>query len=228
MEAAQAEALQLFQPVTLGWALFFNIRFHLAIHAYDVALQLSDELLARIERHGIYLFQSSAKIFRGQCLAALGEPQMGVKLIKNGISAHQASGVKMNLPTHFTSLAQAYGRAAQPELGLRELFKAEEHTEVTGERVDEAEMHRVRGDLLYALHDTAAAEASFCRAISIAQCQNARLLELTAVLSLARLWRDQDKSIEARDVVARIFSWFTEGFDMPVLQDAKMLLDELA
>jgi class 3 adenylate cyclase/tetratricopeptide (TPR) repeat protein len=228
MEAAQAEALQLFQPVTLGWALFFNIRFHLAIHAYDVALQLSDELLARIERHGIYLFQSSAKIFRGQCLAALGEPQMGVKLIKNGISAHQASGVKMNLPTHFTSLAQAYGRAAQPELGLRELFKAEEHTEVTGERVDEAEMHRVRGDLLYALHDTAAAEASFCRAISIAQCQNARLPELTAVLSLARLWRDQDKSIEARDVVARIFSWFTEGFDMPVLQDAKMLLDELA
>ena len=228
MEAAQAEALQLLQPVTLGWALFFNIRFHLSIHAYDIALHLSDELFARIERHGIYLFQSSAKIFRGQCLAALGEPQMGIKLIKDGLSAHHTSGVKMNLPTHYTSLAQAYGRAAQPETGLKELLKAEEHTEVTGERVDEAEMHRVRGQLLYALHDTAAAEASFFRAISIAQRQSSRLLELAAVVNLARLWHGQGKRIEARDILARIFAWFSEGFDMPVLRDAKILLDELA
>jgi predicted ATPase len=227
MEAAQAEALRLLQPVTLGWALFFNIRFHLAIQAYDVALQLSDELLARIERHGIYLFQSSANIFRGQCLAALGQPEIGVNLIKDGLNAHQASGVRMNLPTHFTSLAQAYGRAAQSERGLKQLVKAEEHIEATGERVDEPEMHRVRGELLCALHDTAAAEASFCRAISIARRQSARLLELTAVLSLARLWCDQGKRTKARDLLAPIYDWFTEGFDTPVLQDGRVLLDKL-
>src|SRR6516164_4011415 len=110
----------------------------------------------------------------------------------------------------------------------KELLTVEEHTEVTGERVDEAEMHRVRGQLLYALDDTAAAEASFSRAISIAQRQSSRLLELTAVVSLARLWHGQGKRIQARDILARIFGLFDEGFDMPVLQDAKILLDELA
>jgi hypothetical protein len=69
VEAAWAEALRLTQPVTLGWALFFNIRFHLAIHAHDTALQLLDDLLHRIEQYGIYLFEPSAHIFRGQCLA---------------------------------------------------------------------------------------------------------------------------------------------------------------
>jgi predicted ATPase len=95
-------------------------------------------------------------------------------------------------------------------------------------RADEAEMHRVRGQLLYALHDTAAAEASFFRAISMAQRQSSRLLELAAIVNLARLWRGQGKRIEARDILARIFAWFNEGFDMPVLRDAKILLDELA
>jgi tetratricopeptide (TPR) repeat protein len=141
VEAARAEALRLVQPVTLGWALFFNIRFHLAIHAHDAALQLLDELLCRIEQYGIYLFEPSANIFRGQCLAALGESQIGVELIKGGLAAHRASGVKMNLPTHLTSLAYAYGRAGQSKRGLRLLVKAEEYAEESGERVDEAEIH---------------------------------------------------------------------------------------
>ena len=225
--AARAEALRLIQPVTLGWALFFNIRFHLAIHDYDAALQLLDELLHRIERHGIYLFESSASIFRGKCLAALGEPQTGIELIKRGLAAHRASGVKMNLPTHFTSLAYAYGRAGQSERGVRLLVKAEEYAEETGERVDEAEIHRVRGDLLHDLHDVAGAEASFRRAIDIARRQSAKLPELVAVLSLARLWCGQGKRAEARDLLIRTYNWFTEGFGTPVLRDAKMLLDKL-
>jgi len=141
----------------------------LAIHAYDVALRLLDDLLRQIHQRGIYLFGSSEKIFRGQCLAALGDPQVGVDLIKDGLAAHHSSGVKMNLPTHLTSLAHAYGCAGQSKRGLRLLVKAEEYVEMTGERVDEAEIHRVRGDLLCALHDAAAAEASFRRAIAIAQ-----------------------------------------------------------
>jgi len=228
VEAARAEALRLTQPVTLGWALFFNIRFHLAIHAHDTALQLLDDLLHRIEQYGIYLFEPSAHIFRGQCLAALGESQIGAELIKGGLAAHQASGVKMNLPTHFTSLAYAYGCAGQWKRGLRLLVKAEEYAEESGERVDEAEIHRVRGDLLYALRDLAGAEASLRRAIGIARGQSAKLPELVAVLSLARLWCGQGKRAEARDLLMRIYNSFTEGFGTPVLRDAKVLLDELA
>jgi predicted ATPase len=90
-----------------------------------------------------------------------------------------------------------------------------------------AETHRVRGELLCALHDTAAAEVSFYRAISIARRQRARLLELTAALSLARLWCDQGERTKARDLVAPIYDWFTEGFDTPVLRDGRVLLDKL-
>ena len=134
----------------------------------------------------------------------------------------------MNLPTHLTSLAHAYGCAGQSKRGLRLLVKAEEYVEMTGERVDEAEIHRVRGDLLCALHDAAAAEASFRRAIAIAQGQSAKLSELIAVLSLSRLWYGQGKRAEARDLLVPIYNGFTEGFDTPVLRDAKALLDDLA
>jgi predicted ATPase len=89
-------------------------------------------------------------------------------------------------------------------------------------------MHRLRGTLLLSIHERAAAEDSFRRAIIVAQQQSAKFWELRAATSLARLWRDQGKRIEARDLLAPVYGWFTEGFDTPVLQDAKALLDELA
>lgn len=108
------------------------------------------------------------------------------------------------------------------------LVKAEEYVEVTGERVDEAEIHRVRGDLLCALDNVAAAEASFRRAIGIARSQSAKLLELITVCSLARLWCGQGRRAEARDLLVPVYNGFAEGFGTPVLRDAKVLLDELA
>ena len=89
-------------------------------------------------------------------------------------------------------------------------------------------MHRLRGDLLKATGDQAAAEQSYHQALVVAQRQSAKLFELRAATSLARLWRDQGKRTEARDLLAPIYGWFTEGFDTPVLQDTKALLDELA
>jgi predicted ATPase len=88
-------------------------------------------------------------------------------------------------------------------------------------------MHRLRGTLLLSMNERAAAEDSFCRAIIVAQQQSAKFLELRAATSLARLWLDQGKRTEARDLLAPIYGWFTEGFDTPVLRDAKALLDEL-
>jgi len=95
------------------------------------------------------------------------------------------------------------------------------------ERWSESDVHRVRGELLIAVGDAVVAEKSLYQAIGVARRQSAKLFELRAAASLARLWRDQDKRTEARDLLAPIYNWFTEGFDTPVLKDAKALLDQL-
>ena len=89
-------------------------------------------------------------------------------------------------------------------------------------------MHRLRGTLLVSMNERAAAEDSYRHALAVARQQCAKFWELRAAFDLARLWRDQGKCIEAHDLLAPIYSWFTEGFDTPVLQDAKALLDQLA
>ena len=89
-------------------------------------------------------------------------------------------------------------------------------------------MHRVRGELFLSMHDDGAAEASFRKAINVAQHQSAKTWELRASMSLARLWRDQGKAQQARELLAPVYGWFTEGFDTRDLKEAKALLEELA
>ena len=89
-------------------------------------------------------------------------------------------------------------------------------------------MHRSRGNLLYALGDPSAAEESYHQALAVAKRQSAKLWELLAAVSLARLWHDQGRRTEARDLLAPIYGWFTEGFDTPDLKEAKALLDALS
>jgi len=115
----------------------------------------------------------------------------------------------------------------QPVKGLSCLAEAAQITETTEERVGEAELYLVRGDLLTAIGDRAAAEQSYHQALAVAERQSAKLLELRAATSLARLWRDQGKRTEARNLLAPVYGWFTEGFGTPVLQEAKALLDQL-
>ena len=88
-------------------------------------------------------------------------------------------------------------------------------------------MHRVRGELFLSMHDDGAAEASFRKAINVAQHQSAKTWELRAAMSLARLWRDQGKVQQARELLAPVYGWFTEGFDTRDLKEAKALLDVL-
>jgi predicted ATPase len=99
--------------------------------------------------------------------------------------------------------------------------------EETQERWCEAELHRAKGDLLSSAAKPDEAEACFVKALAIARRQSAKTWELRAAASLARLWRDQGKRTEARDLLATIYGWFTEGFDTPALKDAKALLDQL-
>jgi predicted ATPase len=111
---------------------------------------------------------------------------------------------------------------------MNHLAEAAEIIETKEERALEVELHRLRGNLLRATGDRSAAEQSYHQALAIAKRQSAKLWELHAATSLARLWCDQGKRTAARDLLAPVYGWFTEGFDAPVLQDAKALLDELA
>jgi predicted ATPase len=120
--------------------------------------------------------------------------------------------------------------AAWPGSARRRSHLAEvrRFAEETGDRWALAEVLRLRGDVLLAMSDPAAAEAGYREAIAVAQRQSAKLWELRAATSLARLWRDQGRRPDARDLLALVYGWFTEGFGTPVLQEAKALLDELA
>jgi predicted ATPase len=133
-----------------------------------------------------------------------------------------------SIPSYRTSLAQVLGEAGRPTDGLAQLDEAERQIEATQEHWTEADMYHCRGKLSVCLGDLPLAEQSLQRAIAVARSQTAKLYEVRAATSLARLWRDQGKRTEAHDLLAPIYGWFTEGFDTPVLEEAKALLDELA
>jgi predicted ATPase len=133
------------------------------------------------------------------------------------------------LPRLLASLASASAMLGRPAEAWHYLAEAAQIVEATDERVFEAEvLYRVPGDLLNASGDWSGAERHYHQAITVAKRQSAKLDQLRAATSLARLWRDQGRRTEARELLAPIYEWFTEGFDVPVLMEAKALLDELA
>ena len=133
-----------------------------------------------------------------------------------------------SMPWALLALPQVHAKLERPIDGLNSLAEAEQIIREGKQRRDEAELYRRRGGLLTAIGNEAAAEQNYRQGLTVANRQNAKTLELRAATSLARLWRDQGKRTEAHDLLAPIYGWFTEGFDTPVLQDAKALLDELA
>jgi class 3 adenylate cyclase/predicted ATPase len=231
-EDAIAEARRLGHSYTLAIALAFSLPQHYiggwAAHSPSEALRRIKELEVLSTQHGLSSFRGNAIVWRGSCLAALGHPLQGVEVIKQGIAATRASGVSSFIPHSITLLADAYGMAGQPAAGLEWLGEAMSIIEATGERWYEAEIRRLRGDLLRAAGGGPTAEASFRDAIAVASKQQAKLFELRACTSLSRLWRDEGKRQQAHDLLAPIYGWFTEGFYTLDLKEAKVLLDELA
>jgi predicted ATPase len=134
------------------------------------------------------------------------------------------------MPTYLSYLAKAYAGVGQFEDACRCIGEAIAAVESTKEGWCEAEVHRTAGEiaLLSTEPDAAKAEAYFARALSIARKQHTKSWELRAATSLARLWRDQDKRRQARDLLVPVYGWFTEGFDTLDLKEAKALLDDLA
>jgi predicted ATPase len=191
--------------------------------------QSAEEALAISGEKGFPFTLGVGNIMRGWCLGTLGQAEEGIPLLLRGIDIWRATGANLVIPFFLTTLAEVYGMAAQPEEGLNRLAEAAKSVETTTqERWAEAEMHRMRGTLLLSMHEHAAAEDSYHHALAVAQRQSAKFWELRAATSLARLWREQGKHAEAHDLLAPIYGWFTEGFDTPVLRDAKALLDQLA
>jgi predicted ATPase len=149
-------------------------------------------------------------------------------VIRRGLADYRATGAELFSPYFLALLADAHGRADQAAIGL--LADALDGVERTGVRWIEAELHRLRGELRLALPepDQSEAEACFRRALAVAHEQQAKLWELRAATSLARLWRDQRRRNEAHDLLAPIYGWFTEGFDTADLKEARALLDDLS
>jgi predicted ATPase len=161
-------------------------------------------------------------------LAQQGQVEAGIARMHEGLAARLAVDAKAHRPGFLAMLAETYGEAAQPEQGLYLLDEALDQVESTGECMSEAELHRLKGELLQMQgtneHEV---EACFLRALAIARQQEAKSLELRAVMSLSRLWRQQKRQ-QAHDLLAAIYGWFREGFDTADLKDAKALLESLA
>ena len=153
---------------------------------------------------------------RAGCTRSSGELEQGIAELRQGLAECVAEGVMVLRPYWKGYLAEALARAGRVDEGLAVLEEALEQVERTGERFGEAELRRLKGELLLQRgDDPEEAEACFRRAIEVAQRQEAKSWELRATTSLARLLREQGRVAEAREMLAAIYGWFTEGFDTP-------------
>jgi class 3 adenylate cyclase/predicted ATPase len=193
----------------------------------EAILALAAQLSAISREHGFPLYSAFGRMMSGWSLGVDEAAAKGIDLMLQGIAEMGDMGCKLTLPFGLMALAELYGRAGQADEGLDRLAEAAKVVEATQERWADPEMHRLRGSLLLLKGEAAAAEKSYEQALAVAQRQSAKFWELLAALDLACLWREQGKRIEARDLLEATYNWFTEGFDTPVLQDAKALLEQL-
>jgi tetratricopeptide (TPR) repeat protein len=228
-DAAVDEARLHSHPLTLAMAL--GSAGHLGLCAAldpGSMLQNANELLALATEHGLGFHQPFALAQRGWCLAALGRADDGIPLLTAGIAGWNEIGLIILMPWLLTLLGDARRMAGQYRAALAHIAEARRLAEETQVLWAEAETLRLTGDVLVAMGDRAGAEAGYREAIAIAQRRSAKLWELRAAISLARLWRDHGNRTEALDLLGPVYGWFTEGFGTPVLQEAKALLAELA
>jgi tetratricopeptide (TPR) repeat protein len=197
--------------------------------ARQAALERITELSTLAAQHGFPLFLALADLGHALILCARGKTTEGLARARQAISDCATTGMSYGLTARRAALAYCCKWAGEIDEALALLDAALETANATDERYYEAELHRLKGEWLLAHRPArgAEAESSYQHALAIARRQQAKFWELRAATSLARLQRDQGKRAEARDLLAPIYGWFTEGFDTPVLKDAKALLDQL-
>jgi predicted ATPase len=217
-------------PFSLGYALSCAATLHQFRREACAAQASAEAAISLAQEQGFPYWMAHSSVLHGWAQAQQGQAKEGIEQIDQGLRAYRATGAEIRRPYFLALLAEAYGMMGQPEAGLTVLTEALALVDTTGECWYEAEIHRLRGELLLQQSEDNQAEAENCfqQAIVIAQNQEAKSLELRAATSMARLWQQQGKRQEAHDLLAPVYHWFTEGFDTLDLKDAKALLDALA
>jgi predicted ATPase len=249
IEEALALARELSEPLSLAHSLLFAAILYQLRREEHLAQECAEAAIKVSSAHGLVMYQAMAMIARGWALSEQGRLEEAIAQMREGLAALQVTGTELVRPHFLGLLAEALGRAHQPEEGLRALEEALSLAQRGGERFYEAELYRLKGEMLLiqaagrgfsgeatggkavfedAPPADAQAEACFSQSIKIAQRQNAKSWELRAVMSMARLYQGQGKQPEARTLLARTYGRFTEGFETEDLREAQALLEELS
>jgi predicted ATPase len=207
----------------------FSAWTHILCGNYAAASALVDEFSGLKDQTGSLFWGAWGMMQRGCLLALTGKASDAVQTITCGLSAMRSTGTTMWMPLWVSFLARANAEIGQFDDARRCIGEAMTAVETATERWCEAKVNRIAGEiaLLSPEPDAARAEEYFERALAIARAQQAKSWELRAAMSMARLWRDQGRRDEARDLLAPLYGWFTEGFDMLDLKEAEALLGVL-
>ena len=224
---ALAEVLA--HPFTIAVALWGTGILHQLRREPDATREVGERMIHYCSEKGLRTMVPIGKVFRGDGLARQGQFEEGIGQMREGIAELRSIGTVFSLPSFFAALASVCARCGNVGEGLAAVEEGLAVTRTGGDRFSLPEIHRIKGKLLLASSaaDRDAAEAAFGEAIEVSRGQQARLLELRAATSMARLWRDRGKRKEARELLAPVYDWFTEGFNTLDLKEAKALLDEL-
>src|SRR5262245_56568666 len=228
-EHALKVAREIGHSATLMYVLNFSAWTHILCGNYATANALVDEFSGLKDQTGSLFWGAWGMMQRGCLLALTGKASDAVQTITCGLTAMRSTGTTMWMPLWLSYLAKANAEIGQFDDARRCIGEAMAAVEMAKEKWCEAEVNRIAGEiaLLSLEPDAARAEQYFERALAVARAQQAKSWELRAAMSMARLWRDQGRRDEARDLLAPLYGWFTEGFDTRDLKEAKVLLDEL-
>jgi predicted ATPase/DNA-binding SARP family transcriptional activator len=225
-------AQELSHPFNLAVALYLTAALHQLRREVQTVQERVEALLEISAERRFAIFLAWGTALRGWALAEQGEIEEGIAQMQQGLAIWRTTGGEVWLPIPLSLLAEADGKVGKAEEGLALLTEGLGLVDKNGERCWEAELHRLKGELLLkqnegetCFHD---AEPCFRQALEVARCQSAKSWELRAAMSLSQLWQKQGKREEARKLLTEIYGWFTEGFDTPDLKEAKALLEELS
>src|SRR5262249_14460545 len=226
-EQAISNGREIGQTATLMYALYGASNTHILCGNYATASALVDELIQVADETGAVQWNANGMMTRGWILALTDRPSDTVQMITSALMSWRSTGATYWVPLLLSYLARAYAELGQFDDAWGSIREATTTVETTKERWFEAEIDRVAGEIALTEQDAVKAQAYFERSLTVAREQHAKSFELRAAMSMTRLWRSQGKPQQARELLAPIYGWFTEGFDTSDLKQAKALLDEL-
>jgi predicted ATPase len=229
-ERALKDAREHGQATTLMFALHAAAFTHIFCGNYTAAKAQLDELIALADDRAAQYWKADGTAVRGCLFALTGKASEAVQAITSAITLLRSSEATIGEPFYLSHLAMASAELGQPDDARRCIDDAIETIERSKEKWGEAEVNRIAGEVALKSRapDTEKAEKYFNRALSVARHQQTKSWELRAAISIAQLWRDQGKMQQARELLAPVYGWFTEGFDTRDLKEAKALLEELS